>query len=207
MRATGPTNTAPRVIAGRTMLSKPVGVQIGPSRPWKGSRPAPPTYWISSRPTQNTGTDTPITDSAMMTRSISVPRRRAASVPSAMPSGTAQIRQASISSTVGQKVSADLLDTGAVGDHRAAEIELQHAAEIDARTAATAARRGPSAGGSPRLSGLGRGRAGDDRLPDRWARPAAAGSRSAARPTRPAVKSSIGGRYAAPCLRDSPLRG
>ena len=161
MRATGPTNTAPKVTAGRTMLSKPAGVQIGPLRPWKGSRPAPPTYWISSSPTQNTGTDTPITDSAMMARSISVPRRRAASVPSAMPSGTAQTRQASISSTVGQKVSAISSTTGAVGDHRAAEIELQHAAEIAAELhpqrlveAQLLADR--------RDFGLGRGRAGDD---------------------------------------------
>ena len=112
MRATGPTNTAPKVMAGRMMLCRPSAVQIGPSRPWKGSRPAPPTYWISSRPTQNTGTDTPMTESAMMARSINVPRRRAASVPSEMPSGTAQIRQASISSTVGQKVSAISSTTG-----------------------------------------------------------------------------------------------
>ncbi len=41
-----------------------------------------------------------------------VPRRRAASVPSAMPSGTAQTRQASINSTVGQKVSAISSTTG-----------------------------------------------------------------------------------------------
>ena len=36
----------------------------------EGQQALPPTYWISSRPTQNTGTDTPITDSAMMMRSI-----------------------------------------------------------------------------------------------------------------------------------------
>ena len=106
MRATGPTNTSPKVKAGSTMLLRPSRVQSGPSRPWNGSRPAPPTCWISSRPIQKIGTDTPITDTAMIERSIHEPWRRAARLPSRMPSGAAQIMQASISSTVGPKVPA-----------------------------------------------------------------------------------------------------
>ncbi len=130
MRATGPMNTRPRVRAGRRMLMKPSAVQIGPLRPWKGSRPAPPTYWISSSPTQKTGTDTPITDSAMMARSTRVPRRRAAR-------GTERDAERHRPDQAGQhqldgrpEGERDLLRYQPVGNHGAAEIELQDSGQI-----------------------------------------------------------------------------
>jgi hypothetical protein len=53
---------------------------------------------------KNTGIDTPATESAMITRSSSEPRRTAASVPSTRPSGTASSMAPSISSVVGPTV-------------------------------------------------------------------------------------------------------
>ena len=55
---------------------------------------------------KNTGMETPATEIAMMTRSLSRPRRTAAKVPSARPSGTAISMAPSINSTVGPMVSA-----------------------------------------------------------------------------------------------------
>ena len=55
---------------------------------------------------KNTGIETPATEIAMMTRSLSRPRRTAAKVPSARPSGTAISMAPSINSTVGPMVSA-----------------------------------------------------------------------------------------------------
>ena len=106
-------NTMPSDSAGSAMWRSPSSVQTGPSRPTKGSqRKVRPNSWISSRQMKNTGSDTPATDNAMMARSTSVPRFIAATVPMAMPSGIDQIRQASISSTVGPMAAASSSVTG-----------------------------------------------------------------------------------------------
>ena len=105
-------NTPPSVIAGSAIWRSPSIDHSGPPRPWNGSSSIlKPTYWISINPNQKIGIDTPATEKAMTIRSVTRPRRTAATVPIRMPSGTAQIRLASISSTVGPTVLASSLTT------------------------------------------------------------------------------------------------
>jgi hypothetical protein len=78
---------------------------------------------MSSNPIQNTGTDTPITETAM-------PPRGQRAKQDAERGGPDQAGEHQLDGWTQRE--RDLLGDGAVGDHRAAEIELQHAAEVAA---------------------------------------------------------------------------